>query len=103
VDATVRKRRQRDRPDDLVEWRSLRHHRVVGPSFNVAEFGPAPELWTAFQLDHEHSDQGHFFQAAARLKPGVTLNQAKARFQVFPNEFRNEVPDGAASEPGLQA
>src|SRR5476651_1051845 len=49
---------------------------VVGSGFNVSEFGPQPEVWTAFQLDPNTADQGHFFQAAARLKPGVTLAQA---------------------------
>jgi len=74
---------------------------VVGPSFNVAEFGPAPELWTAFQLDPNTSDQGHFFQAAARLKPGVTLDQAKARFQVSANEFRTKFPTALQANQGF--
>ena len=51
---------------------------VLG-DFDFAEFGPAPQVWTPFQLDPNTTDQGHYFQAAGRLKPGVTLEQAKAR------------------------
>ena len=65
---------------------------VVGPNFNVAEFGAPPELWTPFQLDPNSTDQGHYFQAAARLKAGVTLDQAKARLQLAANEFRTKFP-----------
>ncbi len=52
---------------------------VIGPSFNTEEFGPAPEVWIPFQVDPNTADQGHFFQVAARLQPGVTLEQAQAR------------------------
>jgi predicted permease len=65
---------------------------VVGPSFDVREFGLQPELWTAFQLDPESSDQGHYFQAAARLKPGVSLERAKARLQVSAADFTARFP-----------
>jgi predicted permease len=66
---------------------------VVGPSFDVREFGLQPELWTAFQLDPESSDQGHYFQAAARLKPGVSLERAKARLQVSAAGFNARFPN----------
>jgi putative ABC transport system permease protein len=65
---------------------------VIGPTFNVVEFGPQPELWTPFQLDPNSSDQENFFEVAARLKPGVTLDRAKARLQLSANEFRTKFP-----------
>jgi putative ABC transport system permease protein len=65
---------------------------IIGPAFNVAEFGPQPELWTPFQLDPDTSDQETFFAVAARLRPGVTLAQAKARLQLSANEFRAKFP-----------
>ena len=46
---------------------------VVGQSFDVAEFGTPPELWIPFQLDPHSPDQGHYFQVAGRLKPGVSV------------------------------
>ena len=52
---------------------------VIGKMFDFREFGPDPEVWTPFQLDPNTHDQGHYFTVAGRLKPGVTLEQAKAR------------------------
>jgi putative ABC transport system permease protein len=64
---------------------------VLGP-FDFAEFGPAPQVWTPFRFDPNTTDQGHYFQAAGRLKPGVTLAEAQARFQVAAGEFRRKYP-----------
>ena len=74
---------------------------VIGPEFDLAEFGgDAPELWVPFQLDPNTIDQGHFFQSAGRLKPGVTLEQAQARLklsaQEFTRRFPNALGDGAS-------
>jgi putative ABC transport system permease protein len=66
---------------------------IVGRSFDVREFGPAPDVWTPFQLEPNTNDQGHYFQVAARLKPGVTLEQAKARLQVSAAEYRAKYPN----------
>src|SRR5262245_29595652 len=64
---------------------------VLG-EFDFAELGPAPQVWTAFQLDPDSTDQGFYFQSAARLKPGVTLQQAKARMDVSAQEFGRKFP-----------
>jgi putative ABC transport system permease protein len=66
---------------------------IVGPDFDVREFGPAPEVWTPFQLDPNTSDQGHYFQAAGRLKPGVHLEQAMAEFKQSAEEYRRKFPN----------
>jgi putative ABC transport system permease protein len=68
---------------------------VIGSSFNVEEFGPQPDVWSAFQLDPNTNDQGHYFQSAGRLKVGVTLEQAKARFNVSAGDFKRKFPTGA--------
>jgi putative ABC transport system permease protein len=65
---------------------------VLGP-FNFEDFGPAPQVWLPFQLDPNTSDQGHYFQAAGRLKPGVTLEQAQARLQLSGAEYREKYPN----------
>src|SRR6185503_11848059 len=74
---------------------------VIGPSFNVAEFGPQPEVWLPFQLDPETQDQGHYFQVAARLKAGTTLDQAKARLQLSAAEFRTKFPQALQANQGF--
>ncbi len=43
---------------------------IVGSSFDFREFGRPPDVWVPFQLDPNSPDQGHYFQAAGRLKPG---------------------------------
>ena len=53
---------------------------VLG-EFDFGDFGPTPQVWVPFQLDPNTNDQGHYFQAAGRLKPGVTLEQAQARLK----------------------
>jgi predicted permease len=70
---------------------------IVGPQFNMAEFGgEAPELWVPFQLDPNTVDQGHFFQSAARLKPGVSLEQAQSRLKLSAEEYKRKFPDALA-------
>jgi predicted permease len=65
---------------------------VVGPEFDISEFGQEPDLWIPFQLDPDTVDQGHFFQAAARLKPDATLEQAQARLKLSAEEYRAKFP-----------
>ena len=65
---------------------------IIGPSFDVGEFGTPPDIWIPFQIDPNTTDQGHYFSAAGRLKPGVTLEQAKA-------ELTDRRPSSGASFP----
>ena len=66
---------------------------VVGPDFNVDEFGDAPEVFVAFQIAPNTAEQGHYFRSAGRLKPGITLEQAQARLKLSADEFRARFPD----------
>ena len=54
-----------------------------------------------FQLDPNTSDQGHYFQVVARLKPGVSLEQAKARLQASAGEYRAKFPSGLGPKDGF--
>ena len=65
---------------------------IVGPGFDFGEFGPQPELFIPFQLDPQSPDQGHYFQVAGRLKPGVTLAEAQARLKLSADEYRQRYP-----------
>jgi putative ABC transport system permease protein len=65
---------------------------ILNESPNVRVLEPNPEVWIPFQLDPNSSDQGHFFQALGRLKPGVSLAQAKARLQLSADEYRRKFP-----------
>ena len=73
---------------------------VMEPSFDVTDLGPQPDVWIPFQLDPHTTDQGHYFQAAGRLRPGVTLEQAQARLKLsgaeYVRRFRNSLQNGSA-------
>ena len=56
------------------------------------EFGPTPQIWVLFQFDPNSTDQGHYFQAMGRLKPGVTLQQANGRLGASAKDFRQKFP-----------
>jgi putative ABC transport system permease protein len=66
---------------------------VVGREFDPSEIIETPDVWTAFQIDPNTSDQAHFFRAAARIKPGVTLEQAQAKLKQSADEFRVKYPN----------
>jgi len=74
---------------------------IVGPTFDIREFGPAPEVWTAFQFDPNTTDQGHYFSSAGRLKPGVSLEQAKAEFQKSVGVYREKYPNALGPADGF--
>ncbi len=76
---------------------------VVGRRFDFQDFGPAPDLWLPFQLDPNSRDQGHYFQAAGRLKEGVSLAQAKAQLDGSAGAYRQKFPDGLDKNQSFDA
>ena len=67
---------------------------VVGvlDDFNFREYGQQPQVWTAFHLDPNTKDQGHYFSAMGRLKTGVTAQQADARLAASAAQYREKFP-----------
>jgi hypothetical protein len=74
---------------------------IVGPEFDVEEFGAPPEVWIPFQLDPHTTDQGHYFQVNGRLKDGVTLQQAQARLALAANEYKRKYPNVLQRDNGF--
>ena len=70
---------------------------VLG-EFDFREFGPTPQVWCPFQFDPNTTDQGHYFQAIGRLKPGVTLQQARRAAGRLGRRLPREVPERARPE-----
>ena len=64
---------------------------VLGPNFDT---DPVSDIWLPFQFDPNSTNQGHFFIAAGRLKPGVTLAQANAQLKVAADQFRRRYSGG---------
>jgi predicted permease len=61
---------------------------VIGVLARGFTFDPLPDVYLPFQADPESTNQGHFFQAAARLKPGVSLSAAQAALKLAGEEFK---------------
>jgi len=53
---------------------------------------PASDIWIPFQFEPNSTNQGHFFMAAAMLKPSVTVAQANAQMKLAYAEFRRQFP-----------
>jgi predicted permease len=73
---------------------------VMGPDF-AGE--PATDLFVAQQADLNSTNQGHFLFLGARLKPGVTLEQANAELRAVADRFRKLYPGVTAPEEGFIA
>jgi putative ABC transport system permease protein len=71
---------------------------VLGKSFLS---DPESDIFLPFQFDPNSNNQGHYFQAAGRLKPGVTLAQANALLKVATGQFRRRYPDAIAPQEGF--
>ena len=65
---------------------------VVGVIAANFAFDPPPDLYLPFQADPNSTNQGHYFRVAARLKPGVTVNAAKAALILAAEEFKRTYP-----------
>jgi predicted permease len=76
---------------------------IIGPSFDVSDFGPPPDVWVPFQLNPQTTDQGHYFQAAGRLVPGVTLEQAQARLKLSTADFERKFPNALGRDTTFSA
>ena len=74
---------------------------VVASSFDPSEFMDPPQVWTPFQLDPNAVEQGHFFRAAGRIKPGFTLAQAQAALAKSAVDFRERFPKAIGPKSGF--
>ncbi len=74
---------------------------VLGKGFRS---DPEADIWLPFQFQPNSTNQGHFFQAAGMLKPGITLAQANAQMKLAYGQFHRTFPQsdpkgGFAVEP----
>jgi predicted permease len=66
---------------------------VLGVTNSEFESDPIADLWLPFQFSPNSTDQAHYFTAAGRLKPGITLGQSNAQLKLAYNEFKRRYPD----------
>jgi putative ABC transport system permease protein len=60
----------------------------------AADFHPDPpaQIWLPLQADPNSTGQAHYVRAAARLRSGVTIDQANARLKLTAAEFLRKFP-----------
>jgi predicted permease len=68
---------------------------VTAPEFDS---DPKADLWIPFQFAPNSTDQAHYFVMAGRLKPGVTLEQAKSQLKLAYKEFMRLYPESDPKE-----
>jgi putative ABC transport system permease protein len=73
---------------------------VLRPSFRSY---PPSDLFLPLQADRNSTNQGHYLSAAARLKPGVTLEVAKAQMAAAAERFRQANPNVMGKEESATA
>jgi putative ABC transport system permease protein len=66
---------------------------IVGVLDRSFVSAPEADILLPFQFDPNSNNQGHYFEVAARLKPGVTLVQANALMKVAADQFRRRFPE----------
>jgi len=62
---------------------------VLGPGFAS---DPPAEIWLPAQADPYSTNFSHDFRAAARLRPGIALEIAKAQMKLATEQFRRKFP-----------
>ena len=64
---------------------------ILGPVLDKS-IDQSPDVVEPFQIDPESTNHGHYFRVGARLKPGVSLEQANARLALAASEFKAKYP-----------
>jgi len=66
---------------------------VVGIMPAAFQSDPPADIFIPLQADPNSTNQGHYLRVAARLKPGVTLQAAKAHMKIVGERFRQANPE----------
>jgi len=75
---------------------------VVGVTSTDFDTDPVADLWVPYQFDPNTRDQAHYFVAAGRMKPGITLSQVQAQLRLAGLEFVRKYP-GVDPRQGFDA
>jgi putative ABC transport system permease protein len=65
---------------------------VVGVLGQTFTSDPKSDVWLPLRPDPNSVDQGHYLRATARLKPGVTIQQAQAGMKLAAEQFKEKFP-----------
>jgi predicted permease len=74
-------------------------HVVIGVLGASSFPDPAAEVWVPLQADPNSTNMAAILRVAARLKPGVTLEMARAQMMVSTKQYKEKFPKWAAMWP----
>jgi len=66
---------------------------IIGVLAAGFSYNPPPDIYLPFQADPNSVQQAHYFNAAARLKSGISLGAAQAALKLGGEEFRRKFPN----------
>src|SRR6185369_2177343 len=64
---------------------------------------PPAEIYLPLKADRTSTDQAHFLRAAARQKPGVSLEQGKTALKLAADEFKRRFPNSMGPNDSFTA
>jgi predicted permease len=73
---------------------------ILDPSFAS---DPPADIYIPLRADPNSSEQAHYLRAAARLKPGISLEQAKAAMNQAAEEYKRKFPGTMGPKEGFTA
>ena len=76
---------------------------VIGVLPTAFRSYPPADLYLPLQADPNTTNQGHYLSAAARLKPGIPLENANSQMKVAAERFRKEHPGSMGKEESAAA
>jgi predicted permease len=71
---------------------------IIGVLPSTFAFDPPPDVYLPFQADPNSTNQGHYFQVAARLKLGISPQAANSALRAAADEFRRTHPTVMADQ-----
>lgn len=75
---------------------------IVGVAGRDFRTDPEADLWVPFQFEANSTNQGHFFQAAGMLRPGMTVDQANAQMKLAWAQFGRKFPEAVDPKGGFK-
>jgi predicted permease len=87
-------------PAIVGKWLSLGNepYTIVGVIGKEFFSDPDADIWLPFQFEPESTNGNQYFQAAARLKPGITLAAANAQMKLATEEYYRIFPRSSPTE-----
>jgi putative ABC transport system permease protein len=78
-------------------------YQVAGVAAGSFSADPPADIYLPLQADPNSVDQAHYLRATARLKPGVTLEMAKAQMKLAAADYERKFPKTLGPQGGFTA